>query len=114
MKDKEIKVTKNVPEGKAPKKAPEIQAEVSKLKPKSIRTVEQIKIAFQQLEALEVLIGEINRGDVDFYTKQNKKISALPVRLTAISSDIKTKTFDYLKKQLQLKKEELSKIITGE
>ena len=92
----------------------EIQMEASKPKVKSIRTIAQVKVAFQQLEALEVLIGEINRGGVDFYTKQNKKISALPIRLTAISGDIKTKTFDYLRKQLQLKKDELSKIITGE
>jgi hypothetical protein len=103
-----------VPEVEVPKKAPKIQVEASKDKPKSIRTIEQVKIALKQSEALDALIREINGGIVDFYTKQNRKISSSPLKQTAIPVDIKAKAFSHLNEQLQLKKEELSKIITGE
>ena len=92
----------------------EIKTEVVKPKPKQQRTVEEIKLVFQELEALDKLMAEINGAEVDFYTKQNTAIYALPLRPTIIPVEIRGKVFNYLRDEILNKKDALTKIITGE
>lgn len=90
------------------------KTKVAKSKPKRIRTIEDMKALFLQLETLNKLIAEVKKGDVSFYTQQNPQIFALAVRPTAIPKDVEVSVLSYLNEQLQKKRNTLVKIITGE